>query len=140
MNIKNTTFLLVAFTLNSCMFSDNRLNFINNSTHNLVVALSVGSLPKFNNLNFYLRDTINRAKSKVFGIPSGIHRDGWSLKIRNSDNKKLSFYIIKYDTLVKYKNTHEIIDLINLKKIDTIITYSEAQLDSINWEVKFNPK
>lgn len=122
----------------SCDFTDNRLHLTNNANYTISVAISEGNQLGLNNrVIFYLKNTISSRKTKFFPLPSGAERNAWSQLIRASDSKILSFYIFKIDTLRKYDSNLKILELVKLAKTDTVLMYSERQLDSLNWHITY---
>jgi len=91
-----------------------------------------------NSIYYNLRDSIIAKSSKTFSKPSGLNKDGWSIEIKNSKDKKLKLYIFNFDTLKKYKSMYSINQIVEYKLFDTILAYTEEQLDSANWKISYS--
>jgi hypothetical protein len=134
-------YLVVIFLIffSSCDYSDNRLHFYNKSPNVVSVATSLYYTDTIgNSIKYYLEDSIEVMQQTVFKKPSGINKDGWSIEIRNSKDKKLKLYVFNLDTLKKYDSVYTMTQLVSRKCMDTVFIYSEVQLDSLDWIIEFN--
>lgn len=125
----------------SCQYGDNRLLLKNDSPHLISVAIASpnGRIIQ-NSIQFYLRDTIGLGITKSFSEPSNSQRNGWSIIIEESKEKKLNLFVFKFDTLYKYKNQYKINQLVKENLFDTLLSYSESELDSMNWVISYKGK
>lgn len=127
-------FLLSIIILTSCDFLNNgkdTINFINSSPNEVSVAhLHTDSL--FNHTEFYISNCVLPNNSYKLEL---VDYDAWIRLIEKNEDKKLKVYIFLTDTLKKYRKDFTIKQLILLQKYDSILKYSEQDLDELNWKI-----
>lgn len=57
----------------------------------------------------------------------------WIQYVRNSPHKKLFIFVYDYDTLLKYNN----IDTIRAKRLFKELSFTEKELNDINWHIEY---
>lgn len=129
---------ILSYILISCHFSDNRLHFNNQSNYTVSVSNSAYYSDTLLNTIFYnIRDTIMPGEKKIFKKPSNIKQNGWSIEIENSKDKKLKLYVFRLDVLKEYFSIYTINQIYKYGLCDTVLSYSEHQLDSMDWQVNY---
>jgi hypothetical protein len=65
-------------------------------------------------------------------------KDAWHYYIEKGRPKKLFIYIFDTDTLRKYNGSYSIDDIVGEHKYLKSLSYSEKDLDKIDWKITFN--
>jgi hypothetical protein len=138
MKINRLSFLFligfVLFLISACDTNDGRLHLVNKSNKIISFEYSNDSLPNSpNKIEYYRRDSFppNSTKMELMRGPD----DAWLRYIRNGSEKKLYLFVYDYDTLIKYDN----MDTVRKKRLYVKkISFSEKELNDLNWQVEFN--
>ncbi len=119
-------------------FNDS-LRVINNSAERISILHSnqkTGDLTA-NHIAFFVDDYNTVAP----GDTSLIHimgNDGaWHDYISQGIDQKLYLYVFNVDTLKKYQDTYSMDDLVEMGKYISLLQYSERELKSKHWLIKF---
>lgn len=125
--------LLVAI-LSSCVMDpsgDYRLKVVNATKHELAIDYNIDTLPVYptvNHTEVYLRQSILVGDTREVLEYSG---KPWPDFFEISRNKKLNLFIYNVDSLLPYKS----IDTLIKRRIYKRLSYSLAEIDSLNWIV-----
>jgi hypothetical protein len=121
-------FLLVC---TGCDYYDGRLHIHNTTSHSIVVETSLTATPAYPSVNhtaFYLRHEIKPGAYEQQVRPG---RNAWNYDFAASYNHKLNILIYDYATLQQLDN----INALNERKLYRTLALSQAELDSVKWEV-----
>jgi len=125
--------LIVAMLLSCAMepSGDHRLKVVNSTKHELSIDYGVDTVPEYPSINdteIYLKHSI------LMGDTLGVleySRNPWPEFFEISKNKKLNLFIYNVDSLLAYKS----IDTLIKRKIYKRLSYSLAEINSLNWIV-----
>ena len=135
--MKKILFFSVIAFLGSCIidYYNHKLSIVNKSGKEISVLESNDiEAPNDNYVAYYMADwvVIKPDSSRTLVMPG--NEDAWHDYIQEGHDKKLYLYIFETNTLKEYKN-NSIQELVRIKKYFKSYTYSESDLDKINWTV-----
>jgi hypothetical protein len=125
--------IVIAFT---CDHFDSRLKIVNRSEYPIVANFSGDTILdiKLNeHISYYLSSRIQPGDTLRRTI-SG--KNTYSQIIKHSTNNKLNIFIVRYDTLYKYRDWVYIYE----KGLYERFCFTQSELVSNNWIVNYPPK
>ena len=132
-----TTFVIVLFS--SCGHNNDSLVLTNNSNYTISVSETVPWADTLvNSIHYNLGDSISPNRSKTFPRGMNIYSQTWRIRIRDSKDKKLKLWIFNFDTLKKYKGLLTINQIAKSKLFDTVLVYTENQIDSMKYNILYS--
>ncbi len=132
------SYLLLSFVcalLSSCDHYDDRMTFVNNSQNKICIDYSTDSIlkiPSTNKVEYYLSEKINPCERKSYVLPGSTSE--WPRLVKSSKNRKLYFFVFRYEDLQK-KNWDS---MRNKNQYLQRIEYSLDELEKNNWVVTIN--
>ncbi len=112
----NYVFLLICCVLTACDPSDNRLTFVNHSSHPVVAEISNDSTNfKFNNISYYKRNVV--LKDSIIVFPRVGSHHAMVDYVEQNPNKKLYLVVFSLDSIKKYPDNWNLINLFKEKNI-----------------------
>jgi hypothetical protein len=144
--MKNTLIKFSILTVFNCCFYacydvtiSHRLSILNMSDKKISVLYSNranGRLTE-NNIAYFTSEENVIQPDSSFDITILGTKDPWHKYIDAGKTEKLFLYIFDIDSLKKFNNSYSMDDLINQKKYLKILSYSEKQLNEINWKIRY---
>ena len=140
-HITNFMLVLICSLISGCydVTTNHQLSIKNESKKQLSILYSNtdANLKNENNIAFYTSDwnTIKPDSSRDIVILGG--KDAWHDYIEKSKTKKVFIYLFETDTLKKYDGINSMDDMVNQHKYLKLFSYSEQELDRINWQIKY---
>jgi hypothetical protein len=118
-------------TVNHQLSITNKLNI----DISILYSNDINPGPNENDVAFYLSNqSITKPDSSRDIIRLG-GKHSWLDYIEEGKTKKLFLYVFESDTLEKYNNTYSMYELVSRHKFLKVLTYSEDNLDKINWRI-----
>lgn len=144
MKIKECAKILVVacFSLVGCIYDqfNHQLSLTNTSKRTLSYLYTNFADRKDltgNNVAAYIADwmIVKSDSTEYIAKPGG--KNIWHNYIANGKNKKLYVYLFDTDTLKKYNGIYSMEDIVNQHKYLKLLSYSESDLNKINWQVVY---
>ena len=131
-------YISIAVFVSSCIidYYNDKLSVTNKSGKEISVLYSNDvEAPTENNVAAYTVDwnVIKPDTTQSIVIPG--NEDAWHYDIEAGSEKKLFLYIFETDTLRKYEKIASMRDLMWMKKYFKSFSYSEKELNKINWNI-----
>lgn len=117
--------------LSSCEHYDGRLEIVNETAATIAAESYTDSIPNLvetNGARYYMEYGIRPAEHRGL-MRSG--KNGWLFAIKGSKNNRLNLVIYDIDSIKKYNCMDSLIQ----KGIYNSFSFSEEELDSMNWKI-----
>jgi hypothetical protein len=105
----------------------------NNSPYKIAVRNLPDTITDHSRLTIGYLVSITIKPGAVRNMIMPIRSDAYSWEIKKSVNKKLNLFFFNVDTLLKYND----LNYVYTKKLYTLYSFSEEELDSMNWIVNY---
>jgi len=127
--------IILSVFLVSCDYYDHRLWVKNVTNGSICLSTDLDTVPSLSSVNstgYYLNNVLRPGDSTNLVKPGSTK--GWSFFIDESSNDKLNLFVYNIDSLKKYQS----IDTLIKNSIYTRYSFTEKELELVNWEVVIN--